>query len=212
MSSAPTDPASGERALSTRLALIVAGFAVLFAAAIVSGIVLFANSLEWRDAGDSAPVDGIVVLTGGADRISEALSLLERGKGKRLLISGVGVQSPPEALRRRWQGRDALFDCCVDLDYQARNTRGNALEARRWAEANGFRSLMLVTASYHLPRARLELIAAMPGVQLRAHPVVPEASRIRRWWQDPALVRIITLEFFKYWAACLRITLGLPAG
>ena len=33
--------------------------------------------------------DGIVVLTGGASRISDAIELLAAGRGKRLLISGV---------------------------------------------------------------------------------------------------------------------------
>ena len=35
-------------------------------------------------------------------------------------------------------GQRRLFDCCVDLDYRARNTIGNAIETRRWAEMNGF--------------------------------------------------------------------------
>ncbi len=185
--------------------------AAIMMLAVVAGFLVFAASLERREPRDVTIADGIVVVTGGADRISEALSLMERGKGHRLLISGVNTQSTPEQLRRRWPGREELFQCCVDLDYQARNTYGNAIESRAWARKNNFRSLVLVTASYHLPRTMLEFRAAMPDIEITGFPVVPEASKLNRWWQEPALMRIIVLEFFKYWAAVLRVSLGFPA-
>ncbi|MCA0400680.1 MAG: YdcF family protein [Proteobacteria bacterium] len=170
-------------------------------------IARFANGLDTR--GIDPPVaDGMVVLTGGADRIGEALALLHKGKARRLLISGVNAGSGPDLLRRSWPGNDAVFDCCVDLDYRARNTRGNAAEAALWARRNGFRSVLLVTASYHLPRAQLEFRRAMPDLAVFGHPVIPEASRIRRWWQDQALVRIIALEFGKFHFARLRAWLA----
>lgn len=188
--------------------VVLAGLAVLV---LVGGIVVFAASLDRREPREVAMADGIVVVTGGADRITEALSLMERGKGRRLLISGVNTQSTPEQLRRHWPGREELFQCCVDLDYQARNTYGNAIESRAWAKKNSFRSLILVTASYHLPRTMLEFRAAMPDIEIIGFPVVPEASKLNRWWQEPALMRIIVLEFLKYGAAVLRVSLGLPA-
>lgn len=185
---------------------------VLAAIALVIGVVFFARSLDRREARALTAAEGIVVLTGGADRINEALQLLERGLGRRLMISGVNAHSTTEALKRLWPGREHLFECCIDLDYQARNTYENAIEARRWARTQGFRSLILVTASYHLPRAALELRHAMPEAEIQPWPVVPLASRINRWWQEPALMRIIALEFVKYAAASLRLALGVPGG
>lgn len=191
---------------------VVFRVAILALVAIFIGVILFARSLEKREQRDPTPADGIVVLTGGADRINDALLLLERGKGRRLVISGVNIHAPMEALKRRWPGRERLFECCVDLDYQARNTYGNAVEARRWAQGQGFRSIILVTSSYHVPRAMLEFEYAMPGVSIQPYPVVPEASKINRWWQDPTLFRIIVFEFLKYWAASIRHTLGFSGG
>lgn len=185
---------------------------VLTTLALIIGVVLFARSLDRREPRAVVPADGIVVLTGGADRINEALQLLERGLGRRLMISGVNMNSTAEALKRLWPGREHLFECCIDLDYQARNTYENAIEARRWARAQGFTSLLLVTASYHLPRAALELKHAMPEAVIQPYPVVPLASRINRWWQEPALMRIIALEFVKYSAASIRLALGIPGG
>lgn len=180
--------------------------------ALLIGFLLFVRSVEDAERPMPAPADGLVVLTGGADRIQDALQLLEQGKGKRLLISGVNIHSTMEDFRRRWPGRDRLFECCVDLDYQARNTYGNAVEGARWAHKQGFRSVILVTASYHLPRAMLEFGHAMPDIAVHGSPVVPEASRLHRWWEDPALARLMVLEFFKYWGVSIRLALGFSGG
>ena len=67
-----------------------------------------------------------------------------------------------------------MFDCCVDLGFTAANTLGNARETAEWARAKGYSALILVTADYHMPRARLELRAAMPEADIsrlsRGHP------------------------------------------
>ena len=185
---------------------------VLALLALLVGFFLFVRSVEDVERPAPAPADGLVVLTGGADRIQDALQLLEQGKGKRLLISGVNIHSTMEDFRRRWPGRDRLFECCVDLDYQARNTYGNAIEGARWAHKRGYHSVILVTASYHLPRAMLEFSHAMPDIAVRGTPVVPEASRLHRWWQDPTLARLMVLEFVKYWGASVRLSLGFSGG
>ena len=52
--------------------------------------------------------------------------------------------------------------CCVDLDYSAINTEGNAIETKRWAHRRGIRSLIVVTSNYHMPRAMAELRASFP--------------------------------------------------
>ncbi|MCZ8184378.1 MAG: YdcF family protein [Beijerinckiaceae bacterium] len=186
-----------------RLALLGAAFLVL-------GTILFAARLDRREPVALRPAEGIVVLTGGADRILDGLDLLEKRLGQRLFISGVNAQTRAETLKRQWPGRDTLFACCIDLDFRARNTYGNAIETRDWVQRHGFSSLILVTASYHVPRAQLEFATAMPYVALQVYPVVPEASRINRWWQEPVLTRILLLEFVKYSAARARILVGLP--
>lgn len=178
--------------------------------AMLAGFFLFVRSLELRESATLVQADGIVVLTGGADRISDALKLLEARRGKRLLISGVNVNAPFDVLKKRWPGHDSAFDCCVDLDFNALNTYGNALGTRRWARQHGFRSLLLVTAAYHMPRAELEFEAMMPDVAIHAHPVVPEASRISEWWHDPVLIRIMALEYGKFVIATFRLWLNLP--
>ncbi|MCF4166731.1 YdcF family protein [Zavarzinia compransoris] len=145
--------------------------------------------------------DGIVVLTGGALRLDEAAAVMAKGLAGRLLVSGVSTDSGPEDIRARLAALpDAMFNCCVDLGYQARNTIGNADEAAAWARAHGMATLRVVTAAYHMPRALAELNRALPEVVLLPHPVFPERSF------DSGTLPAVTapLEFAKYTAALVR--------
>ena len=74
--------------------------------------------------------------------------------------------------------------CCVDLDYSALNTLGNAVQARRWAPEHDFNSLIVVTSSYHMPRAMAELAHQLPDVALIPFPVVSDRLRIEPWWSN----------------------------
>ena len=93
------------------------------------------------------PSEAIVVLTGKSDmRIREGMRLLERRKGKRLLISGVNREATRAQVLSVAEGSKALYDCCVDLGYEAENTVGNAVEISNWAKAKDFDDLIVVTS------------------------------------------------------------------
>ena len=152
--------------------------------------------------------DGIVALTGGASRLADAVDLLASGRGRRLLISGVSPTTNVVGdLKRRVPDHERWFGCCIDLDYSAVNTIGNAVETRRWALGHGFRSLVVVTSSYHMPRAMLELSHQLPGVTLIAYPVVTPQRRAEGWWSDTASARLLMLEYLKYVVANARTRL-----
>lgn len=110
--------------------------------------------------------DGIVVLTGGPGRIQKGIDLLKASKGKRLLISGVNATLANETIINAIGSGDTLAKCCIDLGRQAANTTGNAVESANWARENGFKSLIIITADYHLPRSLLELDKTMDGITL----------------------------------------------
>jgi uncharacterized SAM-binding protein YcdF (DUF218 family) len=168
------------------------------------GFVLFAT-LAMRDPGRQSPLaEGIVVLTGGQTRIVEGARLLEEGRGTRLLISGVNPQIRRESLQRLSGLDEEKFNCCVDIDH-ATDTIGNATETRRWAESLHYNSLIIVTASYHMPRSLAELARAMPNIKLIPHPVVPKDLRRHVWWLDATATRILVSEYLKFLPAAARL-------
>ncbi|MCU6454634.1 YdcF family protein [Sphingomonas sp. A2-49] len=109
--------------------------------------------------------DAIVVPTGGAGRIDRGIALLRARQGRRMLVTGVAPGVRPIDLAREYRTPPALFACCIDLGADAVDTRSNAEESAAWVKTHGYRSVRLVTSDWHVPRARMELAAAMgPGV------------------------------------------------
>ncbi|WP_188910249.1 YdcF family protein [Salinarimonas ramus] len=191
------------RSLARRLAGTLVGGAFLGALVVGLGFLVFAATLE-RHMVEPERADAIVALTGGSQRVTDALDLLARGKGGRLLISGVHETTTVEEIARLNPGREDLLGCCVDLDHRARNTIGNAIETRRWAEERGFSSLIVVTSNYHMPRTLLELENALPDLVLVPYAVAPAGLDTDEWWRDPNAARLLGIEYLKFIAVWLR--------
>src|SRR4051794_5306980 len=189
---------------SAFLGLALAG---LFAVATV-GFVGFLAQLRGTEAEPAGRADGIVVLTGGSSRVSDAMELLAAGYGGRLLISGVHPTNAASDISRSLSDKQSLLNCCVDLDRSAVNTRSNAAETRRWAQQRGFKSLIVVTSNYHMPRAIVELSHAMPEIALIPFAVVGDKWREEPWWASSATLRLLLSEYVKYVAAEVRVRLA----
>jgi uncharacterized SAM-binding protein YcdF (DUF218 family) len=188
-------------------ATIVAALAIVFVAAAI-GFVGFLSQLRGAEIKPARHADGIVVLTGGSSRVSDAMELLADGYGQRLLISGVHPTSGASDISRSLTDNQSLLSCCVDLDYSAINTRSNAAETRRWAHERGFKSLIVVTSNYHMPRAIVELSHAMPDITLIPFVVVGDKWRDEPWWTNGATMRLLLSEYVKYVAAEVRVRLA----
>ncbi|MFV2093429.1 MAG: YdcF family protein [Hyphomicrobiales bacterium] len=185
---------------------VLAFFFLAGVIAVFGGFFWFAGQAANPSLRDTtASADGIVVFTGGKDRIAVAANLLAQGRGRRLLISGVNPSTPRRDLEGLAPEMEQLSDCCIDLGRQAEDTIGNARETADWANGYGFRSLLVVTSAYHLPRSLTELSSAMPDAVLTGVPVV-SARLARPWWRDRAALRLLMSEYTKYLASLVRLT------
>jgi len=164
----------------------------------IGGFFWFAQQIPQTVADLECYTDAIVVLTGGSLRVQSGLSLLAAGKAKKLFISGVYHGTDVAALLRVSHQAPEHLACCIVLGHEADNTLGNALETAQWMHQEGFRSLRLVTASYHMPRSMLEFSRAMPEVRIIAHPVFPERDHADRWWTSPRAFAHVLAEYHKY--------------
>jgi uncharacterized SAM-binding protein YcdF (DUF218 family) len=191
------------RSLADRVSRGVAMFAFLAAMLLIGGFLVFARAVETWPVDRNATADGIVVLTGDVQRINDAATLMVQGRGKRMLITGVHTGTTWAHIAHA-NPVAANVRCCVDLDYRARSTVGNAIETRRWAENHGFNSLIVVTSTYHMPRTLLELEHVLPGTKLLPHPVAAAQYDSSRWHTDRGALLFLAREYIKYLAAFTR--------
>ena len=167
----------------------------------------FILTLPKPASGDVSITDGIVVATGGQARIEEGLRLLSEGRASQMLVTGVGKGISHTSLKRTLRLTTAqirALECCVDLDAAARDTIGNARSAALWADANALKSLRLVTANYHLPRAQNEFQRAFPDTSLHVFAVLPPDLKLDTWYRHWPSAKLLVREYGKYLVSLIR--------
>jgi uncharacterized SAM-binding protein YcdF (DUF218 family) len=187
-----------------RAVRLVAGAAAAVAVLLAAGFGYFVTGGHWQRGRDASPTDAIVVLTGGSGRLESGFELLREGKGKKLFVSGVNRHTDLAELLRAARIATARAACCVVLGHHADNTRENALETARWMRREGYKSLRLVTAWYHMPRSLLEFHRALPNIKILPHPVFPQEFKPTRWWTERGNALLVLREYGKYLATLIR--------
>jgi uncharacterized SAM-binding protein YcdF (DUF218 family) len=188
-----------------RIVVIIAALAL----PIGIGFVHFVEHLP-TPTDDRSKTDAIVVLTGGGERITAGLALLEAGKAERLFVSGVHRGVGVAELLRIDRGSsttlpsDADLAARIDLGDTAGDTFGNSVETVAWMRLNHFTTMRLVTADYHMPRALIEFRMEAPDIAIVPNPVQPLKAIAGRWWRDRATFDLLLGEYGKYLIAKWR--------
>lgn len=202
-----------KRRRSVRVLLRLAVAVLLLAVAWTVGLFRFAAAIPDRVADTTTRTDAIIVLTGGSGRLSTGFELLSGDRAGKLFVSGVYRGVDVTKLLEMSQRNPEEFDCCVEIGHSAGNTAGNAVETTAWVRRQEYRSLRIVTASYHMPRSLLEFRHLLPDVELVPHPVFPEHVKQDRWWAWPGTAILIAGEYSKYLLAWSRhLAVRLLAG
>ena len=161
----------------------------------------FVLTLPNDDTKLSAPIDGLVVATGGQLRIQKGVELLAGGKADRMLISGVGKGITKELLKENLaiSNRQArFFDCCVEIEFTATDTNGNAQATFEWMQKHALDDILLVSANYHLPRAELIFKQYLPENSVYFQAVNPPDLKLSAWHSNWQTTRLLLKEYLKY--------------
>lgn len=144
---------------------------------------------------DIQPADAIVAWTGGGYRIQSAVTLLEQGMGQKLLISGVNKTARPHLflgdISPETQSK-------ITLGYMATTTQQNALETSEWLYQNKFKSAILVTSFYHIPRSLVEFEHEMPLTTVYPYPIWPKDFTESVSWIHTKSAFHLLMEYHKF--------------
>jgi uncharacterized SAM-binding protein YcdF (DUF218 family) len=156
---------------------ILLAFSILVAAWLVACLVLFV----WPPAESSAPAhaDAVVVLSGSKRRLPPALALIRRGVAPILALSSVQKTKhwpQARALCKAHRYAGARVVCFTAVPY---STRGEARTVARLARERGWRSVVVVSSTFHLTRARILFRRCYSGHLTMVGSPSP-------WWRLPA--------------------------
>jgi uncharacterized SAM-binding protein YcdF (DUF218 family) len=162
------------------------------------GFVLFVTTLG-KPLDDARKTDAIVVLTGGPGRIDRGLALLRAGATKHMLVSGVAKEVKPREFAAEYKVEPRLMSCCIELGHEAVDTASNADETMAWVRRHHYMTVRLVTADWHMPRARLELAHKLgKEVEVTGDPV-----------KGPVRWLTLFIEYHKYLVRSLAMLFGI---
>ena len=124
------------------------------------------------------------------------------------MISGANPTTSGSQIRKFTQSSSSLFECCVDIGYDAMDTIGNANEAARWISDHGYRRVLVVTNNYHMPRSLLELRRSDRQTEFLSYPVINSDLRNGSWLGEPQVMKAMLSEYVKYSVAFVRDFVG----
>jgi uncharacterized SAM-binding protein YcdF (DUF218 family) len=192
--------------LTVRTRLLIVGIAAAVAAfGWLGGLIWFVSTLPADARVDmESHTDAIVVLTGGTNRLQTGIDLLREHKADKLFITGVYRGVEIAELLRLARNAPGDLECCIELDYEAGDTVGNAAETARWMNEHGYKSMRLVTSNYHMRRSMLEFRMAGAAETILAHPITPEDFHAEGWWRQQHNLSLLASEYTKYLITMLR--------
>ena len=163
------------------------------------GFVWFAHYINSYDIDTSTKTDAIIVLTGGKNRISEGIRLLNENLADKLFISGVPADVSIKQIEKQAKVY-ANDENKIELGRKATNTIENAIETEEWIKKNNIKSIRLVTSSYHIQRSLQEFIIYVTmesNLEVILNPIYSPNVNLK-WWKSWGTFRLLIMEYNKF--------------
>jgi len=158
---------------------------------------------EWLVREDPLPphADAVLVMAGdpGYERTTTAARLVTEGRARLLVVTG-GEPGPGDSAEslRDWARRKGVRDEQIRMEQVSAGTRSSMLAVQRILEAEGVRTVVLVTSPYHQRRAHAAAKKAFgSSVRILNHPARSSAWSPHRWWATAYSRRIVVSEYLK---------------
>lgn len=143
-----------------------------------------------------------VVLTGGHGRITHGLITLYEGRVSRLFITGVNENASNTDLFSSTGDKLSMklyqrYKKQIHVGRDARSTRGNALEVKKFLKGQTHsKSILLITSNYHMPRSLHEFRRVFPGSEIIPEPVF-SSQFPADWWRNQDSILLLVSEYHK---------------
>ncbi len=168
----------------------------------VGGFCFFAWKINNFPINTKQKTDAVIALTGGKNRISEAVKILNSGFADSMFISGVGKNISLSDIKKT-QHISLPPHANIEIGHLASNTIGNAKETQIWISDNNIDSIRLVTSNYHIFRSVIEFKEQCPNLKIIPHPVFSENVE-KKWWTSWQTCSLIFKEYNKLIYAFIR--------
>ncbi len=155
------------------------------------------------------PADLIIVPSGNEEnqRVEYAASLYKKGLAKKILFCGqLALQKETGInLARLYAIFLGVKEEDIILEEDSATTIENALFIKPIIEANGYRSVILVTHPLHTRRAKIVFRKYLPANVAILASCDLSSLDIMKWWRNEGLARSVAYEYFSFiWYALFR--------
>ena len=182
----------GKRKLRFFLIAIVF-VALVFSAQVMFFVYMLSGSCQYTNA------DAVIVFGGSADRIEKGYDAIRNGYSMHLIIS----PAKPSAIAKYDKKYGWRQDFKHIYEAKARTTFENAVYIKRLIAKHHFKSVLLVTSTWHMPRSYFLLKTQLLFAGIQIYRVGSDCSSIDRLscWEAPKIRKLVYREFAKLWGS-----------